>query len=116
MVTLDIDKLPDLPGPYEILELADGQSIEIRPIRWEIGKAEIQPRDGRPPKVIRILRVHVDPAEKPTLPHYWDITSQHLVAGLVGQLEARRGRPARYRITKHGEGPSARFTLEVLPG
>ena len=115
MTTLDLNELKPIPGPFEIMELADRETLTITPERWELGKAKITPRDGRPEKEIRILRLHVSPADKPTLPHYWDVTSAHLVAGLVGYLDAKSSKRLTFRITKQGTGPRARFTLDATP-
>jgi hypothetical protein len=121
----EVGELATLPGPFEILELPPGGQITLRPVRWSHGKAVINPRDGRPPREIPVLRMHVPPADKKTLPGYWDITSGHLIAGLLGDLEERtRQRAAgsgpgpdatEYVITKTGSGASARFTLETRP-
>lgn len=110
-----LEDVEDLPGPFEILEMADGETRAFGVTGWQLGKAPIQPRDGRPKKVVLILRVHVPPEDKATLPDYWDITAQHLAAGLHAYLE--RGKPWRHRftITKHGEGARGRFTLQVAP-
>ena len=110
-----VQDLDELPGPYEILELNDGQTIDLHVEQFEQGRAVITPRDGRPPHEVPFLRVHVPPADKDTLPHYWDVTAKHLIAGLLGYLDAglRAGRT--FRITKHGKPPKARFTLDVLP-
>jgi hypothetical protein len=112
---LDVEHVEPLPGPYEILELAEGEVRVITPEKWQVGKATIQPRDGRPAKAIVILRVHVPLAEKPTIPQYWDITSQHLLAGMVGYLEGAAGKRYRFHVTKRGEGPRARFELLAEP-
>ena len=112
---LTLDKLDTMPEPFELLELQDGQTIDLRVESWKLGKALIHPRDGRPPKEIPVLRVQVPPGDKPTLPTYWDLTSKHLVAALVGHLEAGGGAPRIFQITWHGIGARGRPSLEVLP-
>jgi len=110
-----LDSLEPMSEPFEILELRDGETAVLVPVRWELGKATITPRDGRPPKEIRVLRVHVDPADKPTVPAYWDITSQHLIAALLPYLEQMPGHRWRFTIRKHGWDARARFRLEAVP-
>jgi len=110
-----ITDLDELPGPYELLELADGQTIDLHVESFEQGRAEIKPRDGRPAHEVPFLRVRVPAADKPTIPAYWDITSKHLIAGLLGYLDLGLGDRRTFRITKHGKPPVARFTLEVIP-
>lgn len=107
--------LPEINEPFEMMELLDGQSITLDIGKWELGKTTIQPRDGRPAREVPVLRAHVPETQKPTLPHYWDITSKHLVTGLLGFLE--RDPPGRWRftVTKRGSGPAARFTLQADP-
>jgi len=109
-----VDTLPDLPWPYEFLELADGETRELRIVGYRLGKTTIQPRDGRPPTTIPVLRVTVAPGTKPTVPDYYDITSKHLIAALLPHLQNGR-REHVVRITRRGTGPAARFTLEVRP-
>lgn len=110
-----LDELPGMPDPFEILELGDGETRTMSPVSWELGKAMISPRDGRPGKIVRVLRLHVSPAEKPTLPDYWDVTSAHLVAGLLPYLEQMPGRRWRFTITKYGLNEKSRFTLAAEP-
>jgi hypothetical protein len=110
-----VENLLALPGPYELWELADGETRTLRIEDYAVGKAKINPRDGRPPHDIPVLRVFVPVADKPTLPQYWDITSQHLMAALLGALEAG-GKPwPTFRVTWHGRGPRGRPSLETLP-
>ena len=111
----DIADMESMPEPFEILELYAGQEIELRPGSWRLGKALINPRDGRAARIIRVLRVDVSKEAKPTLPAYWDITAAHLIAGLVGHFEQPDYRAKVYKIKKFGQGPQARFTLDVSP-
>lgn len=107
-----VEALPELIG-MELLELVDGQAIELRILRWEAGRATIHPGYGDRPKLIRVLRVWVPPADKPVGPDYWDITSQTLMYQMQPYLERVGFQTRIYRITKHGVAPRARFTLEV---
>ena len=116
MVNLDVEQLPPMPEPFELLELHDGQVFDLRAESWELGKALIHPRDGRPAKTVPVLRVHVPAADKATLPAYWDLTSKHLIAALVGHLDAGGDARPLFRITWHGVGARGRPSLEVLPG
>ena len=111
----EASELTALPGPFEIFEPSPGVPTTIRPTAWQLGKAKIAPRDGRPPYEVSVLRVTVPTKDKVTLPQYWDITSKHLIAGLLGYLEAPAGGPYDFIITKSGTGPTARFVLEARP-
>lgn len=115
MTLLDTAELAAIPGPFELLELADGTTMTLRVERWEIGKATINPRDGRAPQLIPVLRVHVPAADKRTLPAWWDITSKHLIAGLLGYLEAGPAPWPAFKITWYGRGPRGRPSLETIP-
>lgn len=110
-----IDSVDTLPGPYEILEMRDGEQLQICPESWEFGKMEIRPRDGRPPKQILVIRLHVSKAAKPTIPQYWDVTAQHLAVALLGYLEHGGPPYPTFTITKHGGGARGRHTLEAVP-
>jgi len=110
----------ELAGPFEILELADGETIFLKPVEYEFGEVIIHPRyPGAPPeKKILALRIHVDPATKPFFPYYHDLTSRRLVAGIVPVLDEAIGRGVWLRITKFGVAPRAWFEWsveEVLP-
>ena len=110
-----LDELTTLGEPYELLDLVPESSIELVPTGWTLGKGLIHPRDGRSPHEIPILRLTVAPADKPTLPHWWDVTAKTLIAGLLGFLKAPRATKRRYIITKHGSAATARFTLDTHP-
>ena len=102
-----------LQGPYEILELGDGETLTTGILRWQEGEVEIHPAYKPEGKMITALRIHVPEKDKEYFPYYWDVTSQTLVAQLLPYLE-RPGYERRiYAITKHGVAPRARFTLGV---
>ena len=111
----ELDNLDPLSEPFEMLELLDEQEIILKPKGFMLGKAMINPRDGRPAKLIRVLRVDLSRDDKPTLPQYWDVTSVNLIAGLMGHFTQRDYLRKTYTIKKHGEGPRARFTLDISP-
>lgn len=102
-----------LEGPYEILELDDGESLKTRIEKWEIGEVKIHPAYKPEGKFIKALRIHVLKQDKAYFPFYWDVTSQTLLAQLVPYLEQPHFELKTYIITKHGVAPRARFTLEV---
>ena len=110
-----VNELPPMPEPFEILELGDGDSITLSVERWELGRALIKPRDGREAHDIPVLRLHIPAGDKATLPAYWDVTSKHLIAGLLGHLEAGQAKTHSFTVTKHGEAPTARFALTTVP-
>ena len=112
---LRVADLPEIPEPFNFLELRDGQTITLTPTAYQLGKTLIQPRDGRPPREVPVLRLWVPHTQLPTLPHYWDITSKHLVAGLMPYLEEHGAGTYTFTITRYGSGPSARFQLEARP-
>lgn len=104
-----------LSQPYEIYEWRDGETREFTIERWEVGELEIHPRDGRPPKMINVLRVHVPPEEKPEFPHYWDLTSSRLVAQLRGILRTHRAGRHRVKVTAIGSAPRTHFSVTSVP-
>lgn len=129
--------MAELPRPYEILELADGQSLSMRVKGYSEGTIRILPTDWesrvnsdlrrgsidqaqaaallRDGKVIGSLRVVVDQQSKPTGLGYWDITSTTLIAQLLPWLQ-QPGFPTKtFTITAFGVAPKKRFTVEVKP-
>ena len=109
--------LRPLPGPYEILDLADGESKDLIIRAWERGSIVIHPRyPGAPAeKTIPVLRAHLTEAAKEYPPMYYDITSKTLTAQLLPLLAGVGWERYVYRVTKHGVAPRARFTLERIP-
>ena len=102
-----------LPGPYEILELGDEETLITRVVTWDVGEVEIHPAYKPEGKWITALRIKVPETDKEYFPFWWDITSQTLLAQLVPHLELAGFERKTYRITKHGVAPRARFSLEV---
>jgi len=104
-----------LSAPYEILEVADGETKEIVAHRYETGDMVIHPRyPGAPAeKRIRGIRLFVDRKDKPMGPDYWDVTATTLIYDLVPKLEAWKTWPARIKVTALGVAPRKRFTVEV---
>jgi len=108
------EELELVPGPYEILELRDGESIELRVVRWLLGYMEIRPRFAPGTvKRIRVLRLWVPREVKPIGVDYWDITSQTLIAQLEPWLRRADFRRLRFTIKAFGVAPRKRFTVEV---
>jgi hypothetical protein len=104
-----------LSEPFEILELADGQTIRLRIANFEWGEAVIHPRYPGAPveKRIPVLRLYVPADYKPRGPPYWDVTSKTLQAQLKPLLEGLKASGREVVITAHGVPPSKRFTLRV---
>lgn len=111
------ENLRKLIGPYELLELGDGQSTTLRVTSWERGLILIHPRYAGAPseKEVEALRVHLAPGVKPYAPMYWDITSKTLIAQLLPMLLQRGQERYQFIVTKYGVAPKARFTLESRP-
>lgn len=101
--------------PFEILDLRPEGELVTRVAGVEEGPVTITPRDGRPPKTVPGVRIHVPPADKQTSPPWWDATSQTLRPTLLAcaAIAQRGGRWV--RIHKFGSGAGARFSCEVLP-
>ena len=102
-----------LPGPYEILELEDRESIEFHIEKYDQGEMLIHPFYQKSGKTINALRVHVPKEDKNFFPYYWDITAQTLIPQLLPVLESGIFKGKKFKITKFGVKPRARFTLEV---
>jgi len=115
MALKPVAELEVIPEPYELLDMVDGQTVTLRILSHSQGKVFINPRDGRDPKWVPCLRVAIPAEDKATIPLYWDITSKHLIAGLLGYLDGGDGQRYSFKITKHGKPPMARFTLEAIP-
>lgn len=105
----------ELAKPFEIYEWRDGETKEFTVLKYEVGETTIVPRDGREPKTITVLRIHVPPEEKPEYPQYWDMTSSRLVAYLKGILPTVLIGPYKIKITAIGRAPRTHFSVTRLP-
>lgn len=127
----------DMPGPMELLDLEHEESIVLRIDRYELGSTLIHPRaptarhirmhmtqyglpgvpaPGTPISVrVPVLRVWGDRLDAASASPYWDITSQTLIASLAPRLYAAAPAALTVRLTAHGQRPSKRYAVEVLP-
>jgi len=103
--------MKELERPYEIYEWEPGEVRTFTILRWEKGELEILPKD-RPPKMITVVRVHVPEEEKPTFPHYWDLTASRITAQLIPLLEHTMGFPVKIRV-KADRFPAPKTHYEV---
>jgi len=108
-----IQKLEFLPPPYEILELADTESVTIRILDWVLGKITIVPRyvPAPPTKVVHCLRISIDPAYKKFAPYYYDVTSKRLISLLVPILMKPDFTQLEITITAIGVMPKKWFEI-----
>jgi len=111
------ERLRALPGPYEVLDLRDGERVRLRVVSWERGSMTIHPRWAGAPeeKEIPVLRVHLQEGVKPFPPMYYDLTSKTLQAQMLPLLLEPGFDRYEYVVTKYGVAPRARFTLERVP-
>jgi len=110
---IEIEKLSELPPPYEIFEFVPCQPAYFKLTDFKIGKMTISPRfPGAPPtKTVAAIRLYVDPETKPYYPPYWDITPSRLVHQLAGMLATRLPRDMYLRIHRDIPGPKAHFSV-----
>ena len=104
-----------IASPYEIFDIGDGGVVNTPILKWELGEMTINVRRTQQAKTIKVLRIFVPAETKPIFPDYYDITSTTLIAQLVPFLQQPDYTTKRYKITKIGVAPTARFTLEVTP-
>jgi len=111
-----IEELEELPEPRDILELQDGQSIDLTPLRYAVYKFTIHPvfEGIRTTKVIRAVRIWVPREEKPFGAPYWDITPSLLTAELVTILPKVIEMKKRLRIQARGKAPKKRFSVTII--
>lgn len=104
-----------LPGPYEILELADGSSMRLAITSSLEGDMLIKPRYAGAPseKRIHALRLYVAEGYKPVGVPWYDVTSQTLIAQLRPHLTKLAASKNEFVITAHGRAPRKRFSLDV---
>jgi hypothetical protein len=76
-------QLEMLPSPWEFWMLRNGESLELRVIRFEHGLVERFIRQGGRVVYRPALRLYVPPEDKPGRPPYWDVTAQGLIQRLL---------------------------------
>jgi hypothetical protein len=104
-----------LPGPYEIFDIADGESVDLLVTRIERGdEFQMTATDGHT-FMSSPLRLHLVMSLAPGKHPYLDITSKRLIPRLEGLLSTIPGAQKHIKITKHGVAPTAVFTVDVLP-
>jgi len=109
----NFDKLPLIESPMEIFELRDREYKDLIITNWKEGRSTIKP-DWQPEgKEVKVLRVWVPQSIKPMFPNYYDITAQGLIAQMLPFLQRSDFMKMKFRITKYGEPPKARFQLQV---
>ena len=109
-----VEQLPELPPPAEILDLADQEATTFRVLRWEVGRLFITQRGAPVGRWIRAIRMHVSAEDKPVGAPYWDATAGNLVARLEPMLPAVVSAGRQLRVLKHGVAPVARHQVDVL--
>ncbi|MCD6148255.1 hypothetical protein J7J18_02665 [bacterium] len=111
---IEIEKLKELPPPYEIYEFEPCKPAYFKIVGYEIGKIRIQPKwPGAPPeKWVVAIRLHVDPETKPYFPHYWDITPSRLVYQLIGMLTREIPEGMWLKVHRDVPGPKAHFSVQ----
>lgn len=107
--------MPKLPGPYEIFDIGDGEEVEFKVTRYQLGDVEIHPGYGEAIKVVPALRLHhPKPLVEYHLP-YTDITSNRLRVMLLEHLKSIDFTRKVFKVKKHGVAPKALFELTVKP-
>ncbi len=115
-----LSELPLLEGPYEFLEVVEGQPVTFHPIQWELGRAQTQPPWLPAGTLVwyEVLRMHLPRTEKPLFPYYFDVGQKTLVPQLRAVLPQATLQGVGITIAAVGSGPKKRFSvgLEVAQG
>lgn len=107
------ERVTTLPGPYEIFEIQDRESMLFQVVRFEEGEITINPKGQPAGKVVEAMRIYVTPTSKPAGVPYWDITSKLLRAQLRPFLQDPVQSKRLFKVTAHGVPPTKRFSVEV---
>jgi hypothetical protein len=103
-----------LSGPYEVLDLEDGQAVVITVLRIEANEVVVHSGNGDGVKVVTALRLHLTQSSFPGRLPYLDITNQRLKAMLEGKLKNIPLGGQMIKITKFGGAPKAVFSVEFM--
>jgi hypothetical protein len=103
------------PGPYELLELADGQELAVTVRGIDQGEIRFLAGRGTEPTTSPLMRLHVDAGEKPAGLPYYDVSSKTLQAQLAGLAGSPDQLPRRIRLRARGAGLGKRYELAIGP-
>lgn len=110
-----VGDLPELPGPYEILDPEAGEEVSFHVERWEFGKMVITPDWLPGPKWIASLRVFTPPVDKPGRPNWWDVNPGRLQVQLFPVLKRPDIYEVLIKVRSEGIRPRKIYFLEVVP-
>jgi len=108
-------KSSTIPGPYNILDMPNGESVEFIAVRYEIGEAEreIIERGERKVQKGPIMRVYLDLSTPVFGAPYIDILAGRTIMLLKTIFENKR-LPLRLRLTASGTEPQKWYEVEIL--
>jgi hypothetical protein len=106
--------MSELKAPLEMFDIGNGDSMVMLIVGSELGECTIHSRRENREKRVDCLRAHLAPGFKTIGMPYWDITSKTLIAQLEPLLINPPPTGKRFKITKHGVAPAARFQVEML--
>ena len=101
-------------APFELLDLADGQSLTVTVRSAERAEIPFSGGVSPAPRIMPVLRLFVDRADKPAGMPYVDVTSRTLQAQLEPTLTVPGFLPRRFTFTARGVAPAKRY--EVISG
>ena len=105
----------ELPHPYELFVIEEGDVAEFTVVSFEQGMIESRQTwlPGSPTTWKPGVRLHVDPRDKPDFPHYYDVVQARLVPQVLPIVT--RGVPVRLRIRARGAPPKKYHSVEPVP-
>jgi hypothetical protein len=103
----------EIPGPYNILDLPEGSSVEFTAVSYVEGMAEreIIEYGRRVTRKAPIMRVYADLKTPVFGTPYLDILSGRTIAFLKAVFMSE-GLPLKLKLTAHGKEPSKWYTVE----
>jgi len=109
-------KSSEIPGPYNLLDLPEGQSVTFNAVKYEVGRAvrEIVTERGVEHIEGPIMRVYVDLSTPVFGAPYLDILAGRTVAMLESLFKAA-GLPLKITLTASGKEPQKWYEVSWSP-
>ena len=109
-------KSSEIPGPYNLLDLAEGQSITFIAVKYEKGKAVREIVSDRGVEHVEgpIMRVYVDLTTPVFGSPYLDILAGRTIAMLESLFKVA-GLPLKITLTASGKEPSKWYEVSWSP-
>lgn len=105
----------EIAGPYNILDLAEGESVEVEVAGYAVGRSVREITDAFGIRRIEapIMRIHLPPGKTVLGAPYLDILAGRTIATVKAFVDHFKT-PLKLKFTAHGKEPAKWYEVEVV--